>query len=67
MRRDVFEEQKLLKSEYKGRRENLRDEMNENLEVNKKREGDIYIVAGATKPCISKILNVQESQKTWRL
>ena len=26
-----------------------------------------YIVAGATKPRISKMLNVQESQKTWRL
>ena len=25
------------------------------------------IVAGATKPRISKMLNVQESQKTWRL
>ena len=26
-----------------------------------------HIVAGATKPRISKMLNVQESQKTWRL
>ena len=27
----------------------------------------MHIVAGATKPRISKMLNVQESQKTWRL
>ena len=26
-----------------------------------------HIVAGATKPRISKMLNVQENQKTWRL
>ena len=26
-----------------------------------------HFVAGATKPRISKMLNVQESQKTWRL
>ena len=27
----------------------------------------LHIVAGATKPRISKMLNFQESQKTWRL